>query len=113
MLFVAAIQVASFGALQFSFGATLPPNSSMVRSIASWVSRQLALGSGLSSSSSSLLSAPEKMPLSLSDHEGPSFSSGGRMMPSERRYSTKAEGSGMRRALGVIARYLMGRQKVQ
>jgi hypothetical protein len=85
MLFVALIHVASFGALQFSFGATLPPNSSMVRSIDSWVSRQLALTSTVSSSSPSLLSAPEKMPLSLSDHVAVSPSSEGRMMPSERR----------------------------
>jgi hypothetical protein len=32
-LFVADIQVASFGALQFSFGVTLPPSSSMVSRI--------------------------------------------------------------------------------
>ena len=106
MLFVAAIQVASFGALQLSVGATLPPSSAMVRSMASWVSRQLALGSGLSSPSSSALSAPENIPLSLSDQEGLSPSSGGRTMPSERRYSMKAGGSGTRRAFGVMARYL-------
>lgn len=38
MLFVALIQVASFGADQFSLGVTLPPSSRMVRWIMAWMS---------------------------------------------------------------------------
>src|SRR2546421_8322142 len=106
MLFVAFIQVASFGADQFSFGATLPPNSLIVSLMVLWISRKSSAGSG--SSSSDAKESLEKTPLSESSMvvlfgRG---SSGGMIMPSARRYSRKDWLKGISRALGVIALYL-------
>lgn len=49
---VAAMNVASLGALQFSFGVTLPPSSAIVSLIWLWISLHSVDGSGCSSSSS-------------------------------------------------------------
>lgn len=78
MLFVAAIQVASFGADQFNLGITAPSSSAMVDFIFAWMSRQVMEGSGGSSSSES---EPEEFEIELF-WDG---SSGGSLMPSARR----------------------------
>ena len=53
MLLVAAIQVASLGADQFSLGITEPSSSAMVDLIFAWILRHARDGSGGSSSSES------------------------------------------------------------
>ena len=78
MLFVAAIQVASLGADQFSLGITEPSSSAMVDLIFAWISRQARDGSGGSSSSDS---EPEESEIVLFWGR----SSGGSLMPSARR----------------------------
>lgn len=109
MLLVAEIHVASLGADQLSFGTTFPPSSAMIDFTFRWISSQASDGSICSSSSESYAvddEADEKIPLSVSVREGSSLSSEGRTMPSERRYSTKGLERGIRRAFGVIERYL-------
>lgn len=93
MLFVAFMNVASLGADQLSFGTTLPPSSVMVDFIFWWSSGHCAEGSLSGSESESASEAvgvevEEKMPLSVSVEEKSmlgSSSSGGTMIPSERR----------------------------
>ena len=93
MLFVAFMKVASLGADQLSLGTTFPPSSAMVALIFWWSSGHWVEGSGLGSMSESEseptgVEVEEKIPLSVSVEEKSmlgSFSSGGRMMPSERR----------------------------
>ena len=79
MLFVAAIQVASLGADQFSLGITEPFSSAMVDFILVWMSCQVRDGSGGSSSSSE--SEPHESGFELFGGR----SSGGSLMPSARR----------------------------
>ena len=78
MLFVAAIQVASLGADQFSLGITEPLSSAMVDFILAWMPCQSREGSGGSSSSES-----------ESEESGSEVfkgrSSGGSLIPSARR----------------------------
>lgn len=76
MSFVAAIQVASLGALQFNFGVTLPSNSAIVDLIWEWMSSQSFEGSDSSSTSES----SENSSRSSSSVGG--VSSGGRTIPS-------------------------------
>ena len=93
MLLVALIHVASFGADQLSLGTTLPPSSVMVDFIFWWISGQSVEGSVSGSESESASEAvgvevEENIPLSVSVKEksiSELSSSGGRMMPSERR----------------------------
>ncbi len=93
MLLVAFMKVASLGADQLSLGTTLPPSSAMVDLIFWWRSGHCVEGSLSGSVSESESEAvgvevEEKMPLSVSVEEKSmlgSSSSGGTMMPSERR----------------------------
>ena len=106
MSFVAAIQVASLGADQLSLGYTEPPSCAIVDLTWEWISGQKDDGSGSSSweeASEAFDDGREKTPLSVSLTGDVSE---GRIMPSERRYKRKALERGMRRAFGVIARYL-------
>lgn len=75
MSFVAAIQVASLGALQFNFGVTLPSNSAIVDLIWEWISSQSFEGSDSSSTS-------ESSENSRSSSSVGGVSSGGRTIPS-------------------------------
>lgn len=101
MLFVAAIQVASLGADQFSLGITEPLRSAMVDFIFVWMSCQAREGSGGGSSSSSDCEPHESVSELLGGR-----SSGGSLMPSARRYERNSRSRGMRRAFGVRERYL-------
>ena len=78
MLFVAAIQVASLGADQFSLGITEPLSSVMVDFTLAWMSCQAREGSGGSSSSKS-------EPHDSGSELVMGRSSGGNLMPSARR----------------------------
>ena len=92
MSFVAAMNVASLGALQFNFGVTMPPNSEIVFLIWVWISCHSVDGSGSSS--------PESENVSRLSSSVGAAASGGSTMPSERRYSTKGAVKGMTTRLG-------------
>ncbi len=93
MLLVALIHVASLGADQLSLGTTLPPSLVMVDFIFWWSSGHSVEGSVSGSESESVSEAvgvevEENIPLSVSVEEKSILelsSSGGRMIPSERR----------------------------
>lgn len=75
---VADIHVASLGALQFSFGVTLPPYSVIVDLIWLWISGHSTDGSGSSS-------APSSENVSRLSSSVGGAASGGRTIPSARR----------------------------
>jgi len=81
LFFFMLIQVASFGADQFNFGATSPPSSAIVSLICWWISGKAKEGSG-----SRLSSQPSLVELSLYVEGGGKVGvSDGRTMPSSRR----------------------------
>ena len=94
--FVAAMKVASLGALQFNLGVTMPPNSLMVFLIWVWISCHSVDGSGSSS--------PESENVSRLSSSAGATASGGRTMPSARRYLIKGAVNGMTRDLGASVR---------
>lgn len=111
------IHAASFGAVQFSFGATAPPSSAIPSPIVWCSSGNLWFGGSLgASSSSSSLSSSESTSSgggrnvdgadSHSSSSGSTPSSSARMMPSSRMYSTNSGESGIIRDLIHEARYL-------
>lgn len=95
------IHVASFGEDQLSFGATSPPSSAIVSLIFWCISGNLREGS--SSSSSSHPSPPDIFSFVFGLGIA---ASGGRTIPSSRRYVRKAGDRGIIRDLRVDDRYL-------